>query len=156
MLPETLTFKRVFLIRWGQERGLFSCRIDPTASRPIQPRAAPLPRRAPPRPDPPVVCPAFGLGRFRMIAFSNLVGTQEICFLAEPNCEGTIRPSLAALLCAFLPRLGGGMSGLWSGLVNSFFPGHALHEKGLRRQIGVGTLVSSQERRTFLVLLINR
>ena len=28
------------------------------------------------------------------------------------------------------------------------FPAHALHEKGLQRQIGVGTLVSSQERRT--------
>ena len=27
-----------------------------------------------------------------------------------------------------------------------FFPGHALHEEGLQRQIGVGTLVSSRER----------
>ena len=35
-------------------------------------------------------------------------------------------------------------------------PGHALHEKGLQRQIGVGTLVSSQERRALLVPLINR
>ena len=64
------------------------------ASRSIEPRAAPLPRRAPPRPDPPVVCPGF--------------------------------------------------------------PGHALHEEGLQRQIGVGTLVSSQERRALLVPLINR
>ena len=47
----------------GQERGLSSCRIDLTASRPIQPRAAPLLRRAPPRPDPPVVCPGFGFDR---------------------------------------------------------------------------------------------
>ena len=30
-------------------------------------------------------------------------------------------------------------------------PEHALHEKGLQRQIGVGTLVSSQERRTVVV-----
>ena len=36
------------------------------------------------------------------------------------------------------------------------FPGHALHEKGLQRQIGVGTLVSSQERRALAVLVINR
>ena len=36
------------------------------------------------------------------------------------------------------------------------FPGHALHEKGLQRQIGVGTLVSSQERRALAVPLINR
>ena len=37
-----------------------------------------------------------------------------------------------------------------------FLPGHALHEKGLQRQIGVGTLVSSQERRALVVPLINR
>ena len=35
-------------------------------------------------------------------------------------------------------------------------PGHAVHEKGLQRQIGVGTLVSSQERRALAVPLINR
>ena len=35
-------------------------------------------------------------------------------------------------------------------------PGHALHEKGLQRQVGVGTLVSSQERRALLVARINR
>ena len=35
-------------------------------------------------------------------------------------------------------------------------PGHALHEKGLQRQIGVGTLFSSQERRALAVPLINR
>ena len=33
--------------------------------------------------------------------------------------------------------------------------GHALHEKGLQRQLGVGTLVSSQERRALLVPLMN-
>ena len=35
-------------------------------------------------------------------------------------------------------------------------PGHALHEKGFQSQIGVGTLVSSQERRSVAVSLINR
>ena len=35
-------------------------------------------------------------------------------------------------------------------------PGHALHENGLQRQIGVGTLFSSQERRALAVPLINR
>ena len=34
--------------------------------------------------------------------------------------------------------------------------GHALHEKGSQRQIGVGTLVSSQERRALADPLINR
>ena len=57
------TFKRVFSIRWRARARLSSCRIEPTASRPIQPRAASLPRRAPPRTDPPVVCPGFGFDR---------------------------------------------------------------------------------------------
>ena len=35
-------------------------------------------------------------------------------------------------------------------------PGHALPEKGLQRQIGVGTLVSSQERRALFVPRFNR
>ena len=39
-------------------------------------------------------------------------------------------------------------------LVPSKVPGHALHEKGLQRQIGVGPLVSSQKERTLLVPLI--
>ena len=38
----------------------------------------------------------------------------------------------------------------------SVFPGHALHEKGSQRQIGVGTLASSQERRSAVVPRINR
>ena len=36
------------------------------------------------------------------------------------------------------------------------FPGQALHETGLQRQIGVGTLVSSQERRAAVVPRISR
>ena len=35
-------------------------------------------------------------------------------------------------------------------------PGHALHEKGLQKQRGVGSLVSSQERRAGFVPRINR
>ena len=35
-------------------------------------------------------------------------------------------------------------------------PGHALHEKNLRRQIGDGSLVSSEERKAAVVLRINR
>ena len=38
----------------------------------------------------------------------------------------------------------------------SVFPGHALHEKSLQRQIGVGTLVNSQQRRALAVPVINR
>ena len=47
----------------GQEGGLFASRIDPTASHPTQPRTPSPPRRAPPRPDRPVVCPGFGFDR---------------------------------------------------------------------------------------------
>ena len=35
-------------------------------------------------------------------------------------------------------------------------PGHALYKTGLQRQLGVGTLVSNQERRAFVVPRINR
>ena len=38
----------------------------------------------------------------------------------------------------------------------SLIPGHALHEKGLQRQIGVGTLLSSQKRRALFVPRFNR
>ena len=37
-----------------------------------------------------------------------------------------------------------------------FIPVHALYEKGLQRQIGVGTLVNSQQRRALVVPLLNR
>ena len=37
-----------------------------------------------------------------------------------------------------------------------YFPGDALHEKSLHRQIGVGTLVRSQERRAAVVLQMNQ
>ena len=43
----------------GQEGGLSPGRIDPTASRRTQPRTPSPPRRAPPRPDRPIVCPGF-------------------------------------------------------------------------------------------------
>ena len=48
----------------GQEGGLSPGRIDPTASRPTQPRTPSPPRRAS-RPDPPVVCPDFGFDKFK-------------------------------------------------------------------------------------------
>ena len=35
-------------------------------------------------------------------------------------------------------------------------PGHALHEKGLQRQLAVGTLVNRQQRRALAVPLLNR
>ena len=48
----------------------------------------------------------------------------------------------------------------WLGLGRWFpdagIPGHASHEKGLHKQIGVGTFVSSQEQRVLLVPRLNR
>ena len=40
-------------------------------------------------------------------------------------------------------------------LIRQVIPGHALHEKGVQRQIGVGTLVNSQQRRALAVTVIN-
>ena len=37
-----------------------------------------------------------------------------------------------------------------------FVPGHALHEKGLKRQTSVGTLVSNLRKTALLVQVINR
>jgi len=41
-------------------------------------------------------------------------------------------------------------------VLESMIPGHALHEKGLQRQIAVGTLVNSQQRRALAVPRLNR
>ena len=81
-----------------------SGRDGPSSSAPARPGLAQLPRRAPPRHDPPVVCPGFELDKFR---FEDIRG-------------------------------------------------HALHKKGLQRQTGVGTLVSSQQRKALAVPLLNR
>ena len=104
----------------GQERGLSSCRIDLTASRPIQPRAAPLLRRAPPRPDPPVVCPGFGFDksvyigltclflRMSFETFFDALGCKRVrCVMIEANNRLPIRIGFAlqAALCwAALPQ----------------------------------------------------
>ena len=55
---------------------------------------------------------------------------------------------------ATAPRLARGMSRFWVRWVA--IPGHALHEKGLQRQIGFGPLVNSQERRALAVSVVNR
>ena len=44
----------------------------------------------------------------------------------------------------------------WSTGCQPLVPGHASHENGLQSQIGVGTVVSSQERRALLVPRSNR
>ena len=69
---------------------------------------------APPRPDPPVVCPGFGLGRFfsstglhrisfvrafeesfRRAVFGTQLGTRDRCPLGEPNRRHPFRPGPA-------------------------------------------------------------
>ena len=40
-------------------------------------------------------------------------------------------------------------------LCRMYIPEHALHEKSLQRQIAVGTLVNSQQRRALAVSVIN-
>ena len=89
------------------------------------------------------------------IVYHALWGKRVNCFLGEPSrrrpihCPAT--PRTAAPPCAALSRPARGMSGLWAPQI----PGHALHEKGLQIQKGVGPLVSSQEQRALLVPRIN-
>ena len=64
-------------------------------------------------------------------------------------------PPRSALPSAAPPRPASGMSGFWIRQIVSI-PRHALHEKVLHMQKGAGSLVSSQERRAAVVLLINR
>ena len=93
--------EQLFMVPW-RARGTVAFEADRNVGTLVCP-ASPRPtvRCALRRPDPPVVCPGFGLDRFQI-------------------------------------------------------PGHALHEKGLQRQIGVGTLVNSQQRRALAVPVINR
>ena len=79
----------------GQERELSSCRIDLTASRPIQPRAAPLLRRAPPRPDPPVVCPGFGFDRCQLLNRRVVC----LCKLVEPKTQTNLERVVSRDAC---------------------------------------------------------
>ena len=51
------------LMPWEQGGRLFPGRTDRSVSQSAWLRPARLPRRAPPRPDQPVVCPGFGLGK---------------------------------------------------------------------------------------------
>ena len=134
-----------------QKRELFHGWIDPTASRPIQPRTAALLRGAPPRPDPPVVCPGFGLGRFvlpkrRSGECLRFAGEQERGFSPGWIDQATSRPTQPRptspprrapprperpVVC---PGFGFERYCLncsfskWCFSTNNNFPGHALHE----------------------------
>ena len=57
------------------------------------------------------------------------------------------------LLCERDSQLSNDMTSLNDGIKEKvpYVPGHALHEKGLQRQKGVGLLVSSQEQRALFV-----
>ena len=75
------------------------------------------------------------------------------------SCPAPPRP--AAPPCAAPPQPTLGVTVLWVRPVSfrAFLkkcPGHTLHNQDLQRQIGAGTLVSSQERSAALALLIHR
>ena len=63
----------------GDEGRYFPGRTDPSASRAARPHPAPTPRRAPPRPDPPVVCPGFGIRQ--ILDSTNLAGRITLEFV---------------------------------------------------------------------------
>ena len=59
------SFRTVFSIRWGARE--WGCPLAGSSQRrPVLPQPRPVPplRRAPPRPDRPVVCPGFGFHKF--------------------------------------------------------------------------------------------
>ena len=100
----------------------------------LDPASSVRPCRAP-RPDPPVVCPGFGLDRFIVYAF-------ETSYL-----ENYFYLNIFMILRAiFLYIFTHGASDV--------IPEHCI--KDLQRQKGVGPLVSSQERRALLVSRLNR
>ena len=94
------TFERVFSIRRMARARDVSYRIDLTASRPIQPRAALLPRHAPPRPYPTVVCPGFGFDMSNNISPNlSLIGLltvhavgSVVCSPGRTSCRSTALP----------------------------------------------------------------
>ena len=83
--------------------------------------------------------------------YISLHGTRDGCLTAAP-------PRSASPPCAALPRPNRGMSGFWvrEVFVCVYVSGYAVHEKSLQKQNGGGPLVSSQEQRALLVLVINR
>ena len=97
---------------------------------------------------------------------SRAIGT--VGFRADRNVGTLFCPALARPAVRRVPRRPDPpvvVSGFWTRQVldsagdcstRIVFPGHALHEKGLQRQIAVGTLVNSQQRRALAVPVINR
>ena len=113
----------------GQEGGLSSGRIDPTASRPTPFHPAPPPRRAPP--TGPMVCPGFGFERFAV----------------NPRFISGTRSALSSLMLT---------SGPTPFCPCKPFSYKACPGKSLQKQARVGPLVGSQKRRALAVPLINR
>ena len=146
-------------------------RTDPSASHSARSRPAPPSRRAPPRPDPPVVCPGFGLDRLGLHRTSFVrasEGSPTTFFFGALEVEHDWSCSGRTAAASVLPRRAPPSpappplpappchvpSAPPAGCLR--FPGYALRVKGLQRQIGVGTSVSSQERRALLVPWLNR
>ena len=119
----------------------------------------PAARRAPGRPDPPVVCPGFGFDKCR---------TKNIP-RAKPGTAGrggTGRRGGWAGRCRARAGRSGVLRGrhlvptsreLYTTILNDpSIPGRALHAQDLQRQTGDGTFVSSKKRRVAVVPVINR
>ena len=127
----------------GQEGGLRPGWIDPMASRPTQPRPAlaALPCAVPTRPARSV--PGSWIRQVFSIADNRIQCFKPAQFVPAPffKCTASANGAKEGHKCNQL-------------LEFSCFPGHALHENSLQRQIGDGTLVSSQEEKALLVPLI--
>ena len=109
----------------------------PIRRRPILPRPAPPSRRAPPRPDPPVVCPGFGLDK-SVISQKRRVAVIYKSFTALCVPRSALKNNFGCASHKTMMTSGGSTR-------RRLVPGHALHKKCLKRELGVGTMVSNRE-----------
>ena len=157
----------MFSIRWRTRGRVVSWPDRPNGvlSYPAPPRPAQPFRRALPRPDRPVVCPGFGFDRFiriRLFVRPKRRSGQlsSVRWWARGTdvswANRTVDVPSGPAMHRPAPTRPWYVRVLDSAGSMHKFPGHALHEKGLQRQIGVVTLVSSQERRALAVPRMNR
>ena len=125
------SFRTVLSIHWRARKREGCLRAGSSQRRPvlrIQPRPAPPPRRAPPRPDRPVVCPGFKFEIYELYCSLSRRDVHDSCLGYSGGHEGQISPgrvgpstSLPDRPCASPPRIARAMSGFGTRHVESVF-----------------------------------
>ena len=91
----------------------------------------------------------------RWLTAGRLVTMSKAAFLHSNNSQKKTQVAASQWL-AMLAEIRQNISWAALGCIRTVFPGLALHEKGIHEQKRVGPLVSSQERRVAVVLVISR